>query len=271
MCGMARYDDYCVKPGDKVDLAKIKTDDDGGLSKKDAEEKFESLRQKLIDLHELMYAQGKLALLVVFQAMDTGGKDSTIRAIFSGVNPQGCIVTNFKAPSTLERSHDFLWRIHRAVPKRGDIGIFNRSHYEDVLIVRVKKLVEEKRWKARYEQINQFEELLHDEGVIVRKFYLHISKDYQKERLQKRLDNPKKHWKFDPADLVERARWDDYQKAYEDALSKCSTKHAPWYVIPAQTRWYRDLLVAQVLVDTLESLEMKYPTPTFDPSQIKIE
>ncbi len=271
MAGMSRYDEYRVQPDAKVDLGRIDSRDDGGLSKKDGEAEFERLREQLIELQVKLYAEGRHALLAVFQAMDTGGKDSTIREVFSGVNPQGCSVANFRAPSTLERSHDYLWRVHAVVPRRGMIGIFNRSHYEDVLVVRVKKLVEEKRWKARYDQINAFEEMLASEGVTIRKFYLHISRDYQKERLQRRLDKPEKHWKFDPNDLVERARWDDYRKAYEDALSRCSTKHAPWYVIPAEKRWYRDLLVAGVLVEAMESLDMKYPEPKFDPAKIVIE
>lgn len=268
---MPKTDDYRVEPDSKVKLSKFKTDDDGGMSKPDMEAEFEKLRQRLVELHELLYAESKHALLVVLQAMDTGGKDSTIRAIFSGVNPQGCSVISFKAPTDIERAHDFLWRIHAAVPRTGDIAIFNRSHYEDVLIVRVKNLVPEKRWQKRYEHINNFEELLHDEGVTIRKFFLHISKDYQKQRLQKRLDNPKKHWKFNPSDLVERDRWDAYQDAYEVALSQCSTKHAPWYIIPGENRLYRDILIARVLVDTLENFDMKYPTPTFDPKAITIK
>src|SRR5262245_50233612 len=221
---MTSPDDFRVEPGSKVKLSKIKTDEDGGLSKAETDAEFEKLRSRLVDLQERLYAEHKRALLVVLHAMDTAGKDSTIRAIFSGVNPQGCSVTSFKGPSTIERSHDFLWRVHIAVPARGMIGVFNRSHYEDVLIVRVHGLVPEKQWRGRYDHINAFEELLHDEGITVRKFYLHISKEYQKQRLLKRLENPKKLWKFDPNDLKEREFWDDYQEAYEEALSRCSTK-----------------------------------------------
>ncbi|MCG3131339.1 MAG: Polyphosphate:AMP/ADP phosphotransferase [Phycisphaerae bacterium] len=259
-----------IRPGAKVDLRKIKTDEDGGLSKPQAEGELAKVCERLFELQALMYAERRHALLVVLQAMDTGGKDSTIRAIFSGMNPQGCRVTSFKAPHELERMHDFLWRVHAAVPPLGDIGIFNRSHYEDVLIVRVHKLVPEKRWKARYGHINAFEEMLHDEGVTIRKFFLHISKDYQKERLQRRLDDPEKHWKFNPDDLKERARWNDYQEAYEEALSRCSTKHAPWFVIPAENRPFRNLLVARALVEALEGLNMKYPEPTFDAADVRI-
>jgi PPK2 family polyphosphate:nucleotide phosphotransferase len=177
---------------------------------------------------------------------------------------------SFKAPNDVELGHDFLWRIHQNTPRRGHITVFNRSHYEDVLIVRVKQLVPEKRWQARYDHINAFEELLHDEGTVVLKFFLHISKDYQKDRLQRRLERPDKRWKFNPTDLVERARWADYQQAYADALSRCSTRHAPWYVVPAEKRWFRNLLVLRVIVDTLEDLKMAYPKVDFDPGRIVI-
>jgi PPK2 family polyphosphate:nucleotide phosphotransferase len=218
-----------------------------------------------------MYAEAKHALLVVLQAMDAGGKDSTIRNVFGPINPQGCKVINFKAPNDVELKHDFLWRIHENTPRLGYLGVFNRSYYEDVLVVRVKNLVPEKRWKERYDHINHFEKMLTDEGTTVVKLFLHISKDYQKERLQRRLERPDKFWKFDPSDLAERRRWDDYRKAYEDALSRCSTGYAPWYVIPAERRWYRNLLIARVLVQTLESLKMQYPEPKFDPKTMVVE
>ena len=198
---MHNFQDYRIKPGSKVNLQQIKTDDDGHLSKKQGETEFEKLHKRLIKLQELLYAEGKHALLVILQAMDTGGKDSTIRSVFQGVNPQGCQVTSFKAPNETEQKHDFLWRIHQNTPPLGYIGIFNRSHYEDVLVARVKKLVPEARWQARYEHINCFEQMLHDEGTAIVKFFLHISQDYQKERLQRRLDKPDKRWKFNPADL----------------------------------------------------------------------
>lgn len=267
---MSKLDRYRIDPGGKVRLADWPTADDGGLHADHAKLEHEQLRLRLIDLAELLYAEGKRSLLVVLQAMDTAGKDSTIRAVFSGLNPAGCRVTSFKAPNSAELAHNFLWRIQRALPPRGDLGVFNRSHYEDIVAVRVKGLRPEAVWRERYEHINAFERLLRDEGTVVRKFYLHISKDYQRERLQKRIDNPKKHWKFDPADLTERARWDEYMKAYEEVLAECSTKHAPWYVIPAEKRWYRDWLVTSILVETLESMKMKYPAPTFDPKSIVI-
>lgn len=267
---MIDTDRYRVRPGAKVNLRKLPTKDDGGLDRQAAEEQFARLTQRLAELQELMYAEGKRSLLVVFQAMDAGGKDSTIGHVFGPVNAAGCYVASFKKPTEHELAHDFLWRVHQHAPPKGYIGVFNRSHYEDVLIARVKKLVPEKTWKRRYDHINHFEQLLADEGTHIVKFFLHISKDYQKERLQRRLDKPDKWWKFNPADLAERKLWDRYQDAFEDALSKCSAAHAPWYVVPAERRWFRDLLVAQVLVDLLEGLKMKFPKPTFDPRTIVI-
>mgnify|MGYP003730890229 CR=1 FL=1 len=267
---MRDIETYRVRPGAKVNLAKIRTDDDGGMTRADGVAAFRGLRKRLGRLQELLYAEGKHALLVVLQAMDGGGKDSTIRSVFSSISPQGCKVVNFKAPNDVERRHDFLWRVHENTPRLGYIGIFNRSHYEDVLVARVKDLVPAERWKARYAHINAFEKMLHDEGTTVVKFFLHISKAYQKERLQHRLTRPDKLWKFDPADLAERERWDKYQEAYEDALHHCSTRHAPWYIIPAEHRWYRNLLVAAVLVQTLQSLKMHFPKPNFDPRTIVI-
>jgi len=264
------YDACRIKPGQKVRLSQWPTDDDGGRDKDQTEAEFDALSRRLGELQELLYAEGKHALLVVLQATDTGGKDSTIRKVFAPVNPQGCSVVSFKAPTGLELRHDFLWRVHAQAPARGMIVIFNRSHYEDVLVVRVKDLVPEKRWRARYEHINSFERLLRDEGTTILKFFLHVSKDYQKQRLQQRLDRPDKWWKFEPADLTERQRWDEYQAAYDDMLSRCSTEYAPWYVIPAEKRWYRNWLISSVLVDTLEGLNMSYPKATFDPKSIVI-
>ncbi len=267
---MSRIDRYRVEPGSRVRLKSFPTDDRGHLDKPEGVAGLQKVRERLVALQELLYAEGHHAVLVVLQAMDAGGKDSTIRSVFSALNPQGCKVVSFKAPNDVERRHDFLWRIHENTPRLGYIGVFNRSHYEDVLIARVKNLVPEKRWRARYDHINAFEEMLHDEGTTVIKFFLHISKDYQKRRLERRLADPAKHWKFDPSDLAERERWDEYQAAYEEALERCSTKHAPWYVIPAERHWYRNLLVATALAETLESLDMHYPKPTFDPKQIVI-
>lgn len=259
-----------IAPGTSVDVADIATAVDGGMAGDEGKKAFRKARRKLVKLQEKMYADGGQSLLVVFQAMDAGGKDSTIRSVFGPVNPQGCRVASFKAPSTLERSHDFLWRVHQQVPGKGIIGVFNRSHYEDVLIVRVKGLAPEHVWRPRYEHINAFERLLHDGGTRVVKFFLHISKDYQRERLQRRLDRPDKHWKFNPDDLAERARWDDYQIAFNEAIARCSTAHAPWYIIPAENRWYRNLVVTQVLVETLKSMNLKWPKADFDPATIKL-
>jgi PPK2 family polyphosphate:nucleotide phosphotransferase len=261
---------YRWKPGHEGSLKKWSSDDQGGLEKAEALDRFKKLRQGLAELQEVMYAEGKHALLVVFQAMDGGGKDSTIGSVFRGVNPQGCKVASFKAPNSVELRHDFLWRIQQGLPRKGYIGVFNRSHYEDVLVVRVDKLAPEAQWRARYDHINNFEKMLTDEGTAVVKIFLHISKRYQKRRIQRRLDNPAKHWKFDPSDLSERAKWADYQKAYEDVFARCSTEHAPWYIVPAEHRWFRNLLVADIVVKTLESLDMKYPKPKFDVSKIVI-
>lgn len=260
-----------VKSGDKVQLDRIPTDSDGGLKKEEAETLLERHRQRLAELQEVLYASNQRAILVVLQAMDTAGKDSTIRSVFTGFNPQGCRVVSFKAPNETEREHDFLWRIHQNAPELGQVTVFNRSHYEDVLIVRVKNLVPKERWKARYEHINAFEKMLHDEGTVILKFFLHISKAYQKERLLRRLSKPDKLWKFNPQDLAERARWDDYQQAYEDAIQKCSTDQAPWYIVPAETRWFRDVAIAEVLVKTMESLDLRYPSATVNPATIVIE
>lgn len=267
---MGSIDAYRVEPGSKIDLNLVPTSEDGGMSKREGIGRFRRQVKRLCRLQERMYAEGKHSLLVVLQAMDCAGKDSTIRAVFGPINPQGCNTVNFKAPSELERRHDFLWRVHPHAPPCGGMTLFNRSHYEDVLIVRVKGLAPEELWRKRYEHINAFERLLHDEGTTIVKFFLHISKEYQKQRLQRRLDRPDKHWKFNPADLPERERWDDYMRAYEDALSLCSTDAAPWYVIPAETRWYRDLLITRILVRTLKSLNMEYPKPEFDPETIVI-
>jgi PPK2 family polyphosphate:nucleotide phosphotransferase len=206
-----------------------------------------------------LYAEDRRALLLVLQGMDTAGKDGTIRAVLSDVNPQGLAITSFKAPSSEELAHDFLWRIHKAVPQRGMIGVFNRSHYEDVLIVRVHGLVPEKEWKSRYARINYFEKILIEGDVVLVKCYLHISKDEQRERLQARLDDPNKRWKFNPADLEERNRWDDYWRAAEDMLTKCNTEHAPWHIVPSDRKWYRNLVVSQLVRETLEKMDPKFP------------
>jgi PPK2 family polyphosphate:nucleotide phosphotransferase len=206
-----------------------------------------------------LYAENQRSLLIVLQAMDTGGKDGTIKNVFSGVNPQGCQVWSFKKPSAEETSHDFLWRYHYRAPQRGMITIFNRSHYEDVLIVRVHNLVSEDVWRKRYHTINEFEQMLTFNNITVVKFYLHISKDEQKRRLESRLENPDKRWKFSSSDIQERRLWADYQLAFEEAINNCSTDYAPWYVVPANNKWYRNLVIARTLADTLEAMNPKYP------------
>ncbi|MEM9442078.1 MAG: polyphosphate kinase 2 family protein [Pseudomonadota bacterium] len=225
----------------------------------------------IAELQNRLYAEGKQALLIVLQATDTGGKDSTIRKVLGPINPQGVEVTSFKAPSSVELAHDYLWRIHQAVPAKGMIGVFNRSHYEDVLIVRVHDLAPRDKVEQRYDQINEFERHLAENDVTILKFFLHISKDEQKERLQARLDDPSKHWKFNPNDLKERERWDEYEEAFELALSRCSTKHAPWFVIPADRKWYRNAVIARIIRRTLEAMDPQYPEDSFDASNIVID
>jgi PPK2 family polyphosphate:nucleotide phosphotransferase len=251
---------YLVVPGRSLRLSRLNTADKGDFSDKtQALRATRKMQERLKDLQELLYAQSRHAVLIVLQAMDAGGKDGTIEHVFSGVNPQGCSVSNFKVPSDEELAHDYLWRIHKATPRRGMIGVFNRSHYESVLVERVKKLVPSKVWSKRYDHINQFERLLADEGTVILKLFLHISRKEQKERFEARLRDPHKRWKFNPQDLVERQRWGNYMAAYQDALERCSTPHAPWYVIPSDHKWFRNWAVSDILVRTLESLKMKYP------------
>jgi PPK2 family polyphosphate:nucleotide phosphotransferase len=266
---MAEYH-LIPKPGSKVNLKKYDPDYTGDYTKERAHAEQAQLEAELIELQEKLYAQGTQSLLIVLQAMDAGGKDGTIKKVFDSTNPQGVHVASFKAPTALELSHDFLWRIHPHVPAKGYISIFNRSHYEDVLVVRVKKLVPRQVWEARYEQINHFEKLLADSGTRILKFYLHISKDEQKERLQARLDEPDKNWKFDIADLAARELWDDYMEAFEVALTHCNTEYAPWYVVPANHKWYRDLVVTRALVETLKDMDVAYPKPAQDLKDVVI-
>jgi PPK2 family polyphosphate:nucleotide phosphotransferase len=264
-------DKLMVKPGAKIKLGDWDPDDTSGYKKDKALQELQKYQTRLGDLQELLYAEKNHALLIVLQAMDAGGKDGTIRHVMSGVNPQSCQVTSFKAPTGEELGHDFLWRVHKTVPIKGNIGIFNRSHYEDVLVVRVHKLVPKSVWSARYEHINNFERVLADSGTTILKFFLHISKDEQKKRLAERLRDPTKVWKASLGDLEERKLWDDYMGAYEDALSKCSTEYAPWHIIPADKKWFRNLAISEIIVEALEGLKMKYPKPAFDPSKIVIE
>lgn len=264
-------DRVLLEPGKAAKLKDRDAADDLGLDSEDAvRSRFEELLKRLDELQYRLYAENKRSLLVVLQGMDTAGKDSTVRHVMSGLDPTGCRVTSFKAPSAEELDHDFLWRVHKAVPARGEIGVFNRSHYEDVLIVRVRELVPDKIWKARYDQINTFEKLLVDGGTVLLKCFLHISRREQKERLSARLHDPRKAWKFSLQDIEERKRWPMYMDAYEDALTKCSTEHAPWHIVPADRKWVRNLVVAELMVRTLESMKLSIPKAQFDVDAVKI-
>jgi PPK2 family polyphosphate:nucleotide phosphotransferase len=266
-------DRYRVPPGTRVDLSRHdpgKTPTFDG-KKKEARAELERLNRRLEELQERLYADGGHKVLVVLQAMDAGGKDGTIRHVFEGVNPQGVKVAGFKVPSSEELAHDYLWRIHRRAPRRGEITIFNRSHYEDVLVVRVKQLVPESVWSRRYEQINAFEKMLAEEGTTILKFFLHISKEEQKRRMQDRLERPDKQWKFRRGDLADRALWDDFMLAYEVVLSRTSTAWAPWYVVPADRKWYRNLVISRVVIDALERMDLRYPAAEEDLGDVVID
>jgi len=251
-----------VDPGEKSAYSE--------LTKKTSIKVLTSQRRQLAELQRLLWADGGRSLLLVLQAMDTGGKDGTIRKVFTGVNPQGVDVRGFGVPSDLELDHDYLWRVHLQTPRKGRIGIFNRSHYEDVLVVRVNGLVPEDRWRPRYAHIRAFERMLTDEGTVIVKVMLHISKEEQAERLQARLDDPSKNYKFNPSDLESRRRWDEYMAAYEEAINETSTQNAPWFVVPSNRKWYRNLVVSQILIDTLDGLDLAYPDQKHDLSNVTI-
>jgi PPK2 family polyphosphate:nucleotide phosphotransferase len=269
--GMAAYDiafreqkdmaqPTTVEPGQKIRLADFDPAERSGFKgKREAKEKTAENVAALADLGYRLYAEQRRSLLIVLQGTDTAGKDGVLRHVIRGFNPQSCQVTSFRQPTEEELAHDFLWRVHKATPRHGYVGVFNRSHYEDVLIVRVHRLVPKEVWSPRYDRINEFEQNLIDAGTTIVKCFLHISKDEQRERLQARLDNPDKRWKFSQADLVERQRWDEYQHIYEDALTKCNTKHAPWHIIPADRKWHRDWLISHILRETLERMDPKFP------------
>jgi PPK2 family polyphosphate:nucleotide phosphotransferase len=259
-----------IGPQQKVSLRDSDADRTFGWDKPAAERAVDEHRKMLKDLQYKLYADGRFGFLIVLQGIDAGGKDGTIRHVITAFNPQGCTVTSFKSPSKEELKHDFLWRIHKHAPARGEIAVFNRSHYEDVLVVRVDNLVPESVWSRRYEQINAFERMLVENDIHIVKIFLYISKDEQKERLEARLADPGKHWKFDPADLEKRAQWKEYGKAFEAAISRCSTDIAPWYVIPADRKWFRDFAVSQILVQELSKLPLEFPRPAFDPGKIRV-
>jgi PPK2 family polyphosphate:nucleotide phosphotransferase len=264
---------YRVAPGSKVILSKWDPNDKSASSatKEESMERLRDLATRIDKLQDVLYAERKRSVLVVLQGMDTSGKDGTIRHVFSEIDPLGVRAVGFKAPSDEELAHEFLWRINRQTPAKGELVIFNRSHYEDVLVVRVHKLIDQAECERRYEQINSFERQLADNQTVILKFFLHISKDEQKKRLQERLDEPNKQWKFNPGDLAERKLWPDYMKAYANALTATSTKCAPWYVIPANSKTNRNLLVSSILYETLKSLKMRYPKPSISLDGIVID
>jgi PPK2 family polyphosphate:nucleotide phosphotransferase len=259
-----------VEPGRRVDLRRIDTADTLGHERDRAKDRLKGDLGKLEDVQGRIWASKERSVLIVLQGIDTAGKDGTIRKVLSAFNIQGCSVTAFKAPTEIELAHDFLWRVHPHAPAKGEISVFNRSHYEDVLVVRVHKLVPPKVWKPRYDQINSFEETLAAAGTRIVKFFLTISRDEQRKRFQARLDDPTKRWKFRLGDLEERKLWDDYRKAYEEMLHRCSTAAAPWYVIPADRKWFRDLAVAEILLHELESLRPRWPEPPEDLDGVEI-
>lgn len=260
-----------VKPDQNIKLSDYDPNDTWSMkSKEEAALILQKNLEKMAKLQYLLYAENKRSLLIVFQAMDAGGKDGTIRSVMSGLNPQGCRVKSFKAPSSEELNHDYLWRIHKEVPPKGEIGIFNRSHYEDVLIVRVHDLVPKPVWKKRFDQINDFEKYLSHNDVLILKFFLHINEEEQKRRLQARMEDPKKNWKLAPEDFEERKHWKKYIEAYEDILSHCSMETAPWFVIPSNKKWYRNVAVSSVILETLEAVPMSFPETKMDLSKYKI-
>jgi PPK2 family polyphosphate:nucleotide phosphotransferase len=268
---MSHWKRYHIKPGDGVRLKDYPTDDIGGTEKASAEQETLKLQKRMDDLQFRLYAENKRSLLICLQAMDAGGKDGVIRHVVGSMSPQSCRVVSFKKPSDEELAHDFLWRIERQTPKHGEVAIFNRSQYEDVLVVRVHNLVPKQVWKKRYGQINDFEKRLADSGTHILKFFLHISKEEQLRRFEQRLSDPSRQWKISQDDYKEREYWDDYEAAYQDALSQCSTKYAPWFVIPSDHKWYRNLIVTQVIVDTLEKMHIQTPKPTVDLRKIRRE
>lgn len=266
-------DQYRVRPGTEVHLPDWSTNTTDGFDgdKSDAAELLGEMNAQLADLQQMLYAESRHKFLIVLQGMDTSGKDGTIKHVFRIINPVGVKVANFKRPNDAELAHDYLWRVHEHTPRNGRMVIFNRSHYEDVLVVRVHDLVPKEVWSRRYDHIRGFEQMLADEGVVIVKIFLHISKQEQKDRLQERLDNPAKHWKFEHGDISERAHWDAYTDAYEEAIGATSTDDAPWYVIPADRKWYRNLVVSKLLIEKLQGLDMRYPEPIDGIEKIQLD
>ena len=269
MTGKRFVKDFRIAPGDHMRLRDFNPTYKGNYQKHEALEKTEELREKLGDLQQRMFAERKRSLLIILQALDAGGKDGVIKHVIGSMNPDGCHVANFKEPTQQELAHDFLWRVEAQTPAKGDVAIFNRSQYEDVLIVRVHNLVPKSVWSQRYDQINDFERRLAANGTRILKFFLHISKDEQLKRFEQRLDDPAKRWKISEADYAEREYWDDYLRAYEDALARCNTDDAPWFVIPADHKWFRDLAISEIIVSTMESMDFQVPQPTVDIEEIR--
>jgi len=267
---MKYYRKFCVEPGSKVDLGKI---DAGFRDKHESHEhalpEIEACSRKLRDQQYLMYAENRRSLLICLQGRDAAGKDGTINHVLGAMNPQGCTVTGFKVPSKEEAAHDFLWRYHKAAPARGQVAIFNRSHYEEVLVQRVHNMVPKKVWSKRYEHINDFERMLCENGTHILKFYLHIDPEEQLARFRQRIDDPTRHWKISDADYAERPFWDAYTRAFEAALEKCSTDHAPWFIIPSNHKWFRNLAISRIVTEVLDALGMKFPEPTVDINEIR--
>ncbi len=267
---MNYFNKFRVKPGSKVDLSKV---DAGYKDRHESHEhalpEIEAYNRKLGDLQYLMYAEGKRSLLIVLQGRDAAGKDGTINHVLSAMNPQGCTVTGFKAPSKEEAAHDFLWRCHKATPARGHVAIFNRSHYEDVLVQRVHNFVPKAVWSKRYAHINNWEKMLYDNDTHILKFYLHIDAEEELKRFRLRIDDPARHWKISDGDYAERPFWDDYTAAFEAALEKCSTSHAPWFIIPSNHKWFRNLAISRIVSEYMDALGMEFPAPTVDIEEIK--
>jgi len=270
---LSDFNHYLVKEGERKRLSEISAEpsNDMPASKEESTKELSALRSQLSKLQRCFFVDRQHKLLIILQGMDTSGKNSTIRQVFQGVNPQGVHVASFEKPTSREASHDYLWRIHKHAPRNGEIMIFDRSHYEDILAVRVNNLKPKSVWEKRYRHINDFEQLLVDEGTTILKFFLHIDRDTQKERLQERLDVPAKNWKFDTSDLVARSKWEEYEVAHEDVFEKTSHPHAPWYIIPANKKWSRNLLVARIIVACMDDFHLSYPKVDFNPSEIVIE
>ncbi len=265
-----KTDKYRVKPDKKAKLSDWKTDENGGLNKEAGLKQVEELAAQLEQWQERLYAEGKQSLLIVLQARDAAGKDGAVKKVMGAFNPNGVHIANFKVPSAEEAAHDFLWRIHAQAPKKGMVGVFNRSHYEDILVTRVYDMIDDATANKHRQHIMNFEQLLADSGTRILKFYLHVSQEEQKERLQARLDEPDKNWKFNPGDLKDRDNWDKFTRAYEDAL-QTSTDDAPWYIIPADRKWFRDLLMSQIILDTLKDMNPQYPAIDYDPKTVVIK